>query len=66
MSGILAPMFQWDPTINAGTIISACLFIGVIFKLHGDIVRQLTALNVKVETMWDIYTAGHERDNRAG
>jgi hypothetical protein len=37
------------------------LALGVLFKLHGDVVRQLTALNVKVETMWRIYTNGTTR-----
>jgi hypothetical protein len=51
-------MVHFDPTVNLGTLVSVMLALGVLFKLHGDVVRQLTALNVKVETMWRIYTNG--------
>lgn len=54
-------MIHFDPTVNLGTLVSVMLALGVLFKLHGDVVRQLTALNVKVETMWRIYTNGTTR-----
>lgn len=54
---------HFDPTINLGNAISLVVFVGVLFRLHGDIVRQLTILNVKVETMWEIYTQ-HDRQDR--
>lgn len=56
----------WDPTVSAGSIISAAMMLGGVLVAYVSLRERLIKLETQIKPVWDEYTARGRPMRRAG